>query len=175
MSTISNLPSNKNFLSPLGFKFGIKKTPGVNYFVQAASIPSISLGVATVPTPFVKLPIPGDHLDFGTFTITFHVDEELRNYMELYNWMIALGKPKDFTQYRAISDASKPGSGEGVYSDATLTILSSAKNPMVDVHFTNIFPTELTQLNFDSRLERVDYIECTATFRYEAFTFTYLI
>lgn len=175
MSAITTLPDNKNFLSPLGFRFSIKKTPGVNYFVQAATIPSLTLGTAMVPTPFVKLPIPGDHIDFGTFSITFRVDEELRNYMELFNWMTALGKPRDFNQYRAIADAGTPGSGLGTLSDATLIVLSSARNPILEVNLSNLYPTNLSEITFDSRLEQVNYVECTATFAYEAFTFNYLI
>ena len=175
MSAINTLPDNKNFLSPLGFKFSIKKTPGVNYFVQQASIPSLTLGTATIPTPFVKIPVPGDHIDFGTFSISFRVDEELRNYMELFNWLTALGKPQSFDQYRTLANQSIPGTGEGIYSDATLIILSSAKNPILEVNYRNIYPTQLTEVTFDSKLEEVSYVECTATFAYEQFTFNYLI
>ena len=32
-------PKNKNFLSPVGFKFIIGRTPNVDYFCQSASIP----------------------------------------------------------------------------------------------------------------------------------------
>ena len=34
MAITTTEPTNKNFLSPLGFKFVIQKTPNVNYFVQ---------------------------------------------------------------------------------------------------------------------------------------------
>ena len=37
-------PKNKNFLSPVGFKFIIGRTPNVDYFCQAASIPEVSIG-----------------------------------------------------------------------------------------------------------------------------------
>ena len=32
-------PKNKNFLSPVGFKFIMSRTPNVDYFCQSASIP----------------------------------------------------------------------------------------------------------------------------------------
>jgi hypothetical protein len=175
MSAITEIPNNRNFLSPIGFRFAIKKTPNVNYFVQAASVPSLTLGVANVPTPFVKLPLPGDHLQFGTFSITFRVDEEMRNYMELFNWMTALGKPQSFDQYRTLANQAVPGTGEGIYSDAILTVLSSAKNPQIVVNYRNIFPTDLSQLTFSATEDSINYVECTATFAYEMFTFDYLI
>jgi hypothetical protein len=165
---ITNLPSNKNFLSPLGFRFSVKKTPGVNYFVQSASIPSISLGSADIQTPFVKLPFAGEKVTYGDFTITFRVDEELKNYLELHKWMIGLGKPKNFDQSKEIY--GNKISGEGAYSDATLIILNSAKNPIAEVIFYNIFPSTLSELVFDSRQTQVNYIDCAATFAYESFT-----
>jgi hypothetical protein len=42
MSSIDNTPENKNFLSPLNFRFQIKKAPHVNFFVQSVNIPAIS-------------------------------------------------------------------------------------------------------------------------------------
>lgn len=173
MSSITNIPSNKNFLSPLGFKFTVKKTPGVNYFVQSASVPSMTLGSADVQTPFVKLPFAGDRITYGDFTITFRVDEELKNYLELHNWMVGLGKPKSFDQSKALY--GQAGLGDGPYSDATLIILNSAKNPIMEVSFTNIFPSQLSELLFDTRNTQVAYIDCAATFVYESFTFKSLI
>jgi hypothetical protein len=171
MSAIDKLPLNKNFLSPLGFKFSIYKTPKINYFVQAAAIPSLSLGRSEVSTPLSKLKFPGDKVDWGDLTITFRVDEELRNYYELYNWLIQLGKPESFSQYQQIATAAI---GEGVVSDATLIVLSSAKNPIMEVKFSNMFPVSLSELNFNTQLNDVDYIDCIATFAYERFSINYL-
>lgn len=178
MTAISNLPTNKNFLSPLGFAFSIKKTPNVNYFVQSATLPSITLGQSDVQTPFVKLPIPGDHIDFGTFGITFRIDEDMRNYQELYDWIIALGFPDNFDQHNAIATRrtrfggliNNPTSGEGVYSDATLTILNSVKAPIIDFRFIDLYPIELSEISFDTKDADVDYVEGSVTFAYRSFT-----
>lgn len=172
MSAIDRLPSNKNFLSPLGFQFTIYKTPNVNYFIQAAAIPSLSLGRSEVSTPLSRLKFPGDKVDYGDLTITFRVDEELRNYKELFNWMIALGKPENFAQYGEI--AGQP-LGQGIQSDATLIILSSAKNPIVEINFKNLYPVSLSEINFNTQLNDVDYVDCIASFAYERFTVTHLI
>lgn len=172
MSAISKLPTNKNFLSPLGFAFNIYKTPGVNYFVQSASIPALSLGTAEVGTPFGRLKFPGDKPDFSDLNITFRVDEELRNYMELYNWLTKISRFDGFTGYSSLANVPQ---GEGVLSDATLTILSSAKNPIIDVTFKNLYPTALSELSFDTRLTDVDYIDVVATFAYQSYNIKYLI
>lgn len=174
MTIENSIPSNKNFLSPLGFKFTVKKTPGVNYFVQSVNIPSITLGEQNVPTPFIRLPIAGDHLQYGALVIAFRVDEELRNYRELYNWLKQIGFPDNFDQHKTIAQ-KPPMSGEGIYSDAVLTILSSSRNPIVEVKFKNLYPVTLTDLQFDSRLTDVDYIDTTCQFNFQTFDIEWLV
>ena len=51
---------NRNFLSPVGFKFVIGRTPNVDYFCQSASIPEVNIGVREVPTPVKDYLVPGD-------------------------------------------------------------------------------------------------------------------
>jgi len=173
MSAINNIPNNPNFLSPLGFKFSIKRCPGFNYFVQSASVPGTSIGVATVSTPFVDLPFTGVKNTYEDLRITFKVDEELRNYKEIFDWMTAISFPDNFDQYGSIAN-SKAGSGTGIYSDATLTILNSARNPIMDVYFKNLFPYALSELKFSTTDTDVNYIEVSADFKYQTFTMGYL-
>jgi hypothetical protein len=165
-------PTNKNFLSPLGFRFFIQKTPNVNYFVQSVSIPDVNLGDTDLPTPFRRVPVAGDHIEYGDLTITFKVDESMNNYLELFNWITAIGFPDNFDQHKEVDPKFvATGSGRGVYSDATLVILSSAMNPLHEVVFTDVYPTALTDFAFDSRSQDVEYIEATATFKFKNMTF----
>lgn len=177
MSAITDLPSNKNFLSPLGFTFAIKKTPNVNYFVQSATLPQITLGQADIQTPFVRLPIPGDHIDFGTFSVTFRIDEDMRNYGEIFNWIIALGFPDNFDQYKPVAPQGRglqglatPMSGNGVFSDGSLMVLNSVKAPIIDFQFKDMYPVSLSDVIFDTKGADVDYVEATATFAYRSYS-----
>lgn len=171
MSIINTEPSNKNFLSPLGFKFTIKKTPHVNYFVQSVNLPNVSLGESSMPTPFQRIPVAGDHIEYGDLQLTFKVDESMKNYIELYNWITAIGFPDKFDQHKAVDPKFvKYGSGEGIYSDATLVVMSSAMNPMHEIVFKEIYPSSLTDFVFDSRNTDVEYIEATVTFKFRNFT-----
>jgi hypothetical protein len=162
MSYITDEPSNKNFLSPLGFKFSIKKTPHVNYFVQNVNLPGVSLGSASIPTPFVKVPLAGDHIGYGDLQITFKVDEDMANYLEIFNWIKTIGFPDSYSQYNPAE----------VYSDATLTVLSSAMNPKFDITFVDLYPMDLGGFMFNSTAADVDYIETVATFRFRTFNIT---
>lgn len=159
MSYNTTEPTNKNFLSPLGFKFSIKKTPNVNYFVQSVNLPSMALGTTTMPTPFIRVPIAGDHITYGDLTVTFKLDESLSNYLELHNWIKQIGFPDAYSQYSDVN----------LYSDATLTILSSAYNPKFDVKFKDLFPIDLSGFEFNMVAGDVDYIEATVTFGFRTF------
>ena len=85
--------SNRNFLSPVGFKFSLKRAPGVAFFCNQANIPSLDLGIAEQPTWLKNIDVPGDKIQFGDLTLRFLVDEDLVNHMELQRWIRGLGYP----------------------------------------------------------------------------------
>jgi hypothetical protein len=171
MSAIDNTPENKNFLSPLNFRFLIKKAPHVNFFIQQVNIPSMTLQSPGPNNPFVRTPIPGEHLTFGDLRISFKVDEDLQNYLEIHNWLKGLGKPENFNQYKEIQD--KPSyTGDGIYSDISLLILSSTKMPNYEITYTDSFPVSLSDLVFRTTDENVKYITADAVFKYTYYTIT---
>ena len=174
MSVFDNQPTNQSFLSPTGFKVQIKKTPHVNYFVQSASLPSVSLGTADADTPFIKIPFPGTKLTFGNLQFTFKVDEDMKNYLEIYDWLKAVGFPDNFAQYTNIAGASL-ASGDGVFSDITMVVLSGVKNPNMEITFYDCFPVDLAGLSSDSTVSDVDYITATVTFANRRFDINALI
>lgn len=165
MSSKISQPINKNFLSRVGFKFGIKKLPNTNFFVQSVNVPGRKLGYAPLPNPFKKLPIAGDHLEYNDFAVTFKVDEDFQNYIEIYNWMNGIGFPDSYEQHRRLV-AAPAMSGEGIYSDGTLLIYSSSRNPSMEIVFTDMFPHSISDLVFDSRDSKIEFIEATVIFKF---------
>jgi|TARA_Y100000310_G_scaffold29761_1_gene28274 hypothetical protein len=169
------LPDNLSYLSPVAFKFQLKKIPHVTYFCQAANLPGISVGETVQPTPFHNIPIPGDHVVYETLNVRFIVDEELRTWMELHNWITGIGFPKSFDQYAELAASSTTPGISGVYSDATLIVLSGAMNPQIEVTFTDCFPVTLTEVLFDSTLTDVEYVTADCTFNYKTYSIKRLI
>lgn len=163
MGVLDNQPINQSFLSPLGFKLQIKKTPNVNYFVQKVNIPSVSLGTADIDSPFTKIPFPGTKLTFGNLQVTFKVDEDMANYLEIYSWLRDVGFPDNFAQYSNIAGQAIQ-SGAGVFSDITLITLTSAMNPNMEITFFDCFPVDLSSIELDSTSADVEYITATVTF-----------
>jgi len=172
MSIIDNQPTNKNMLSPTGFRFVLNRTPNINYFTYSVPIPSLTLGEYDEATPFVSLPYPGDKLRYEPLTLRFRVDEDLKNYMEIHNWMVSLGYPESFEQAAYKSNVASAFKSDDVYSDGSLIIMTSNQNPNLRIDFEDMFPISLTELNFDASLDDIQYLEATVTFRYKIYRIT---
>lgn len=185
--TIQRQPDKLDYLSPTQFKFNIHQLPKVEFFTVSASIPSISMGNAVMPTRLVDLPMMGDKVTYDPFTISFIVDEYLENYLSLHEWITSIGFPKSTDQFknfraetsatptttrgasRDIGDVKPPTPVRAMFSDATLTILSNKNNPVANVFFRDLYPTTLDALEFTQAATDVDYIVVSATFAYSLY------
>ena len=170
MTAIDDSIENKNFLSPLNFKFQLKRAPHINFFIQTVNIPGLSLQEIDVNNPLIRVPYAGDHLMYDELDISFRVDEDLQNYMEMHQWIRSLGK-RSFQEYATIKNQPKY-SGLGLYSDIILTILKSNKNPNYSIVFQDAFPISLSGIVFNTTMEDVSYLEASAKFRYTTYDIT---
>ena len=159
--------TNRNFLSPIGFLFLLDKARKVSFLCQKAEIPTVELGQVEIPTRgLVPIPVEGN-MRYSEFSMEFIVDEDLRNYMQIHNWMRALGTPQEFKERRVWLDkyADSP-SEDPRFSDATLQVLNNNNIANFDVVFKDMFPVSLSSLPFDVTGGDNDYFTSTATFRY---------
>jgi hypothetical protein len=167
----TNQIQNRNFLSPVGFKFTLNRAPKVAFFGNSTNIPGMTLGVAVQPTYLKDIDIPGDKISFNDFTIRFLVDENLENYMEIQKWIRGIGYPETLEEIydwqrenRAMDYQEK--SQMNLYSDATLSILTSSNNSNFQIKFLDMFPYSLTDLQFDATDTDIEYLTAEATFKY---------
>ena len=120
--------ANRNYMSPLGFKLILTKTPKVDFLCQSANIPQISMGTAIQPTYLKDIPVPGDKVLYDDLSVRFLVDEKMENYLAIHKWMTGLGYPEFRAQYdqlkkddnrtnRGVVDKGDPRYFE--FSDAT--------------------------------------------------------
>ena len=168
---------NRNFLAPTGFKFALKKSPGVAFFCNEANIPDLNLGIAVQPNYLKDIDRPGDKIQFGDLTIRFLVDEDLTNFMEIQNWIRGLGFPEKLSQFSDLEkEAVMPSNFENresdIFSDGTLQILSSNLIPKFQVKFEGLFPYSLTTLTFDATDTDIEYFTSEASFKYTIYSIT---
>lgn len=164
MSALDRTPSNTNFLLPNGFRVVVKKLPNTTYFTQSVKLPSVAIKQVDIPTPFVRMPITGDHIEYGFLSFTFAVDEDLNNYTEIVNWL-KYGYPIDYTEYKELAD-KPPGSQLGLYSDISVTSTTNLKNPNKEFLFTDAFPVNLTSFELMTTDPSNDPIQVTVEFAF---------
>ena len=171
---------NRNFLSPIGFKFVLADFPKIAYFAQSANIPGISLNVVDQPT-LLGRPIPWDAhgLNYEPFNLNFLVDEDLENYLILHNWIRGLGIGESFserTELELTSLETRPNSGSGrivnVRADASLAVLNSNFQTNFWVTFKDLFPISLNALEFSATIDGTEYAMAQASFRYTSYNIT---
>lgn len=170
MSTQASVPDNKNFLSPIGFRFSMQRLPHVNYFCSSASIPNVSLAtIENVENPFVKLPVPGSKLTYNILNLRFHIDEDMKNYQEIFNWLVSLGFPDSYDQHPRIQRASPTSAADPVYSDGSLMIMTNQYKPNIEVKFTDMYPVDLSSVEFDIAQDDIQYLSADVTFAYRKY------
>ena len=154
MASLVNQPKNMNPLADVQFKFDIAALPETSFFVQTASLPGISLTPMEIGLPQrTGLALNTGVIQYEELTIAFLVDEYLKNWMEVYNWM--LGNPSE--------------------TSGVLTILSSSMNPTMEAHFKQLFPISLSALEFDSTTADPTYQQASVSFKYTEYTIKSLI
>lgn len=168
--TFSKQITNRNFLSPVGFKFTLAKNPKVAFFCNSAKIPEITLGTEIQDTYLKTIDVPGDIITYGDFSLRFLVDEDLVNYMEIHKWITGLGFPETAQQYKDLitneDDIQDPKRG---FSDGSLYILDNNYNTNVIVKFKDLFPISLSSLDFDSTQENPQYFTASVIFKYTVY------
>ena len=171
-----NQIQNRNFLSPTGFRFSLIRAPKVSFFANSANIPDLNLGVANQPSYLKDIDVPGDKLQFGDFSLRFLVDEDLKNYMEIQNWMRGLGYPESVKEIIDFQNEESrtiiPDKTMNIYSDGSLIILTSNNNINFKVNFENMFPTFLSTLDFSAVDNDVEYFTADVTFKYTIYNIT---
>jgi len=182
---IDRTPSKLDYASPIQFRFKMTKLPNVEFFVQTANIPGITLGEVTMPTPLKEISIPGDKITYASLDVSFLVDENLNNYKEIHDWITGLGFPQDHKQFGTLlatssdrfsgstastaatgTNTARPLSEGGIYSDATLTVLNSKNIAKTEIRFQNVYPVTLGGLSYDIKANDVSYITVNASFNY---------
>jgi len=130
MTSLTDQPKNINPLADVQFKFDVAALPNTSFFIQTVNLPGISLEAQVVATP--QLQNFSRHTGVITYeplSVTFMIDEYLKNWQEIFEWMVG---------------------EESKYTSAVLTIVSSSMNPTLEIHFKDIFPTSLSAIPFDS-------------------------
>ena len=146
MTSLTDQPKNINPLADVQFKFDVAAIPKTSFFVQTCNLPGIALEAQAVAVPQLQnLSRHTGIITYEALDVTFMIDEYLKNWQEIFEWMIG---------------------EENKYTTAVLTLVSSSMNPSMEVHFKDIFPTSLSEIPFNSTTTDPIYQVATVSFNY---------
>ena len=161
-----------NFLAPVAFQLDIPFFKEVSFQCNEANIPGISMEGPQQATVYNDFQLSGDKLNYEDFTISFLVDEDMRNYSIIHNWMTGITYPQKAGQWREFANAmrAKEHKGDDVERlDLTLRILNSSFNTQTVVKIYDAFPVAITSLPFSVDTNDIQYLTADVTFKYTYF------
>jgi len=149
-------PANRNYLSPVAFKFNVDLFPEAEFFCQSSNLPGLSLRSTNVATRYKGITVPtSGGVDYDDLNIRFLIDEDLSNYVSLFKWINKNGV--------ALEGSTND---EVEYANAQLVILTNAMNANVVINFNNVYPVSLSGVDFDSGSNDIEYMSASVTFKY---------
>lgn len=167
---MSNPLSNRNFLSPVGFKLQIERMAEVDFFCKSTSIPEVSASFPRVSSFNVDFPVTPDKMNFSELSVEFLIDEDLKNYSVIQNWLRGMTKPEYYGQTGEFSKqgnyTEKSLTWLNEYTTLNLFILTSNFNNNIQVQFYNAFPISINTLEFNVDTKDIEYLVGRASFQY---------
>lgn len=131
-----------------------EKADDMILFCSEVSMPGLSMEVEEIPEQFYDRKMPTKNLRYGDLTVTYTIDEKFDNYKLLFNWLMYLKSPESFGVNKEQIDVS-------------LFIYSNNDNPLFSFTLKNIFPFELTGIEFNKKNNTADVMEGTVSFAME--------
>lgn len=147
---------NRNQALSTSFRLEIPGFDEINYFVQSAELPSISMMGVDTPYQNFGTSMPSNRIDYEVMSVNFLVDEDYVNYDQIRLWMHAIRETEPVVSQM---------------KDCTLHVLSSNKGGVLGVKFIGCYPTMLSAIPFETGVVDPTPIICTMTMRYQIFDF----
>jgi len=159
---------NINYLAPTGFKITISREfyPHLQYFAQSVSHPNMD--VQATETPFKRIdniPLIGDKISVGALTLDLIMDENMKSYEEIYNWMKRMVEEEHNTSGGRFLNAAGPTPS---YCDIRVMVLTSHNNSNRELVYRNALPVSLGNIEFNSTSDGT-YVVFPVTFRFDYF------
>ena len=163
------LTTNFNYLQPTGFKLVIDRTnyPNLDYFVQDFTHAGVIMNAADLSfRKIAAVPMPGDKLTYNEMLANIILDEDMKSYTEMHNWMRRILDQDNITAVDRFKNATQRPPSQ---SDITLSILNSSNNMIAQIIYRDSIPTALTDIQFQATSGAESFLTFGASFRFTYF------
>lgn len=151
---MATLTSNINYLTNINFQLVIPDYNNTNFFCQKMVLPGLIIGEAIVNTPMNNWRFVGDKYQYEPLIATLIVDEDMKNYLEIHNWM---------------KDILVAGDVYPHLRQVSVILYSSHNNPIKTFVFNNAFPSSIGNIELDITQRDVTYTVSQISFAYSTF------
>lgn len=163
------LTSNQNYLQPTGFKVVIDREnyPNLEFFAQSVNHPDVSMSQPAIPFRRIEnVALPGDTISYGDLSVSFILDEDMKSYTEMYNWL-EKNINEEFIGEGPRSSNTAPRLPS--LADISVSVLSSHNNQNKKVLYKGCVPTSLSGLQFSAIASSVEYLTFDVSFAFTGF------
>lgn len=159
-----------NYLIPSGFRVVINRENFANlqFYAQTVQHPSADLDNVEVSYPRAgTVPFIGESITFGVLSMDVLVDENMRVYQEMYDWLV---RATEETHKLQTSRFSRSAPKIASYHDVQVHILTSHNNVNHSFKYINCCPTGIGNINFQATTSE-QYTTFPVSFRFDYFEF----
>jgi len=150
-------PENTNFLTNNKFVFILNRCPMMVYYCQRVNIPSVTTGISNQSVPLaVQVQRPGTSVNLEDLQVGFAVDEDMKNWLEIYDWITSITMYSSFSELKEYQKTS----------DAAIIVLNSSYTPIIRFKYYDVFPNFLSGFDFDSTIPDTSNILANVSFSY---------
>lgn len=128
----------------------------VEFSITSFNLPSLTLEYSAVPTPFLAGKEATSKPDFGEIQVTFLVDENMKNWLAVFDWMIDLSFTKSIKTR---------------FVDGSIIVYSSHNNEIIKFNLSEIVPIYLSDISFQESSAETAPITASARFAFTNMTY----
>ena len=112
------------------------------------------------------VPMPGDKLTYNEMLANIILDEDMKSYTEMHNWMRRILDQDNITAVDRFKNSTQRPPAQ---SDITLSILNSSNNMIAQIIYRDSIPTALTDIQFQATSGAESFLTFGASFRFTYF------
>lgn len=164
-NAIQRQPKSLNPMQLNEYKMVLHKTPHLVYFCQSVNLPGIQSTPISQPSPFATdIKRTSGKVEHDNLIVKFIVNEDMSNWMEIYNWY------EEITPLDSFKQQITPRNEQTRYSDVSIIVMNSKSNGLLHFTYVNAFPIKLAGLELDSTVSDINPAVSEVTFAYTGFT-----
>lgn len=158
MATISSSKFNLSRVQNAVFTIEMEKD--ISYFLTSFNLPGLSIGTIPLANPFKEHVEPGGTLIYEELSVTCLVNENFDNWKSSIEWLKTASTGFTF---------STTNEGKMVRRSGSIVLLTNNGNRFGDIGIINMFPINISSVDFDMQNAEPTPLTFTMTLQFESY------